>query len=280
MGEIIFTLLMLVLLQAVLGFDNLLYISLESKKAPEAEQKRVRKVGILIAIVLRIVLLFILVSIIDFFQEPFSFLTGKVEGFIKFAFNGHSLIVLAGGAFIIYTALKEIWHMMTIHDFEAVDIEASKAKGKKTANAVIVSIVIMNLVFSFDSILAAIGLTSDIENSTTAFIVMAIAIVISGLLMLFLADRISAFLAKNRMYEVLGLFILFIVGIMLITEGGHLAHLEIFGNEIVPMSKTTFYFVLFFLVIVDVVQSRYQKKLLAEKEHAAKAKNDNIDKAV
>lgn len=262
MAEVIFTLLMLVMLQAVLGFDNLLYISLESKKAPLEDQKRVRKVGILIAIVLRIVLLFVLVSVIDYFQEPFSFLTGEIEDVLKFAFNGHSLIVLAGGAFIIYTAIKEIWHMIStkdLHESAMVDISRNKS-----ASAVITSIVIMNLVFSFDSILAAIGLTNEIENSTTAFIVMAIAIVASGLLMLFMADRVSTFLAKNRMYEVLGLFILFIVGIMLVTEGGHLAHLKIFGNEIVPMSKTTFYFVIVVLVIVDIVQGRYQKKLIKE----------------
>jgi predicted tellurium resistance membrane protein TerC len=262
MLEYIFTLLMLVLLQAVLGFDNLLYISLESKKAPISDQKRVRKVGILIAIILRIVLLFVLVSIIDFFQEPFSFLTGGIGDVLHFAFNGHSIIVLAGGGFIIYTAIKEIWHMISLHDLSS-DVE-DNGKSKKTANAVVVSIVIMNLVFSFDSILAAIGLTSAIENSTIAFIIMAIAIIFSGLLMLLLADKISVFLAKNRMYEVLGLFILFIVGIMLITEGGHLAHLKIFGNEIVPMSKTTFYFVLGVLILVDLVQSRYQKKLIAE----------------
>ncbi|WP_298494634.1 tellurium resistance protein TerC [uncultured Algibacter sp.] len=262
MLENIFTLLMLVLLQAVLGFDNLLYISLESKKAPISDQKRVRKVGILIAIALRIVLLFVLVSIIDFFQEPFSFLTGGIEDVLKFAFNGHSLIVLAGGGFIIYTAIKEIWHMISIKDLD-YDVEGDSSR-KKSANAVVTSIVIMNLVFSFDSILAAIGLTNEIENSTTAFIIMAIAIVCSGLLMLILADRISVFLAKNRMYEVLGLFILFIVGIMLVTEGGHLAHLKIFGNEIVPMSKTTFYFVIVVLVIVDIVQGRYQKKLINE----------------
>ncbi|WP_452231426.1 TerC family protein [Lacinutrix sp. MEBiC02595] len=263
MAGIIFTLLMLIMLQAVLGFDNLLYISLESKKAPEAEQKRVRKVGILIAIVLRIVLLFVLVSIIDFFQEPFSFLTGGIENIVHFAFNGHSIIVLAGGAFIIYTAIKEIWHMISTSGLTVS--EMASGKSTKSANAVITSIVIMNLVFSFDSILAAIGLTSEIESSTTAFIVMAIAIVISGLLMLVMADKISTFLSKNRMYEVLGLFILFIVGIMLVTEGGHLAHLELFGNEIVPMSKTTFYFVLFILIVVDVVQGRYQKRLTAEK---------------
>jgi predicted tellurium resistance membrane protein TerC len=253
---------MLVLLQAVLGFDNLLYISLESKKAPEVDQKKVRKTGILIAIILRIVLLFVLVSIIDLFQDPFSFLTGGIKNIVKFAFNGHSIIVLLGGGFIIYTAIKEIWHMIAKIDFEqSSDGVSSRAK---SSNAVITSIVIMNLVFSFDSILAAIGLTSEIENATTAFIVMAIAIVISGLLMLFLADRISSFLAKNRMYEVLGLFILFIVGIMLVTEGGHLAHLELFGNEIIPMSKTTFYFVLAVLIIVDIVQGKYQKNLLAQ----------------
>ncbi len=268
MGQIIFTLLMLVLLQAVLGFDNLLYISLESKKAPESDQKRVRKTGILIAIVLRIVLLFVLVSIIDFFQDPFSWLSGGIDNMVEFKFNGHSLIVLAGGGFIIYTAIKEIWHMIGLNDLSH-DVEGN-GKKTKSANAVVVSIVIMNLVFSFDSILAAIGLTSEIKNSTTAFIVMAIAIVISGLLMLFLADKISAFLAKNRMYEVLGLFILLIVGIMLITEGGHLAHIKLFGNPVEPMSKTTFYFVILFLVITDIVQSRYQKKLLKEREYNAK----------
>ena len=263
MLENIFTLFMLIMLQAVLGFDNLLYISLESKKAPETDRKRVRKVGILIAIVLRIVLLFLLVSIIEYFQKPFSFLTGGFEDVIKFAFNGHSIIVLLGGGFIIYTAIKEIWHMIGTQNLE--QSAADQRKGTKSSKTVIFSIVLMNLVFSFDSILAAIGLTSAIESTTTAFIIMTIAIVISGLLMLFLADRISDFLAKNRMYEVLGLFILFIVGIMLITEGGHLAHLKLFGNEIVPMSKTTFYFVIAILVIVDVVQGKYQKKLLAKK---------------
>lgn len=264
----LFTLFMLIMLQAVLGFDNLLYISLESKKAPKDEQKRVRKMGILIAIVLRIVLLFVLISVIDFFQEPFSFMTGSIEGVTSFAFNGHSIIVLVGGGFIIYTAIKEIWHMISANDLMHEDL--SESKSKKSANGVIISIVIMNLVFSFDSILAAIGLTSEIENSTTAFIIMAIAIIGSGLLMLLLADKVSDFLNKNRMYEVLGLFILFIVGIMLLTEGGHLAHLEFFGNQIHPMSKTTFYFVIAVLVIVDIVQGRYQKKIIQQEQKELK----------
>ena len=269
MGDIftlgnLFTLLMLIMLQAVLGFDNLLYISLESKKAPEADQKRVRKLGILIAIVLRIVLLFVLVKVISFFQSPISWLTGGIEDITYFQFTGHSLIVLAGGGFILYTAIKEIFHMISgVHNQEMM---VKKDRKQKTANAAIVSIVIMNLVFSFDSILAAIGLTSDISKNSeiAAFVIMAIAIVGSGLLMLLLADKVSEFLNKNRMYEVLGLFILFIVGIMLLTEGAHLAHLSFFGNDIHPMSKTTFYFVIAVLIIVDMVQGRYQKKILAE----------------
>ena len=109
-------------------------------------------------------------------------------------------------------------------------------------------------------------ITGNLAPFIKSFEAMFMFVVVSGLLMLLLADKVATFLTKNRMYEVLGLFILFIVGIMLITEGGHLAHLKLFGNEIVPMSQTTFYFVIAILVVVDVVQGKYQKKLLAAKK--------------
>jgi len=241
------TLALLTLLQAVLGFDNLLYISLESKRAPADKQAMVRKVGIGLAVVLRIVLLFLLVSLIDYFKQPF--LTIDLVDILETEMNVHSLIVLLGGVFIIYTATKEIWHMMSLEDEEKEERKSS------SLTSVITWIVVMNLVFSFDSILSAMALTDS-------FIVMATAIVIGGILMIWLSDSVSTFLQKNRLYEVLGLFILFVVGIMLLTEGGHLAHMEIFGNPITPMSKTTFYFILFVLVLTDVVQARYQKKLM------------------
>ena len=242
------TLGMLTLLQMVLGLDNLLYISMESGQAPPSEQKRVRLLGIGIAIVLRIVLLFVLVSLIDLFQDPvFGF---HLESIVGGEFNIHSLIVLAGGVFIIYTSVKEIWHMMSFKEHNE-DQHNSK---HKSVTRIIISIIIMNLVFSFDSILSAIALTD-------VFWVMAVAIVIGGVMMIWLAGKVTAFLKKNRMYEVLGLFILFIVGIMLMSEGGHLAHMEFFGSEITPMSKGTFYFVIITLVIIDIVQGRYQKKI-------------------
>jgi len=259
----LFTLFMLVLLQAVLGFDNLLYISLESQKAPKEKQSYVRKMGVGLAIILRIVLLFVLVKLIAFFQEPF--LSMHSNSIVEFDFNGHSLIVLAGGVFIIYTAVKEIWHMMLMKEHEKTDTVK-----KKSVKSVIIWIVVMNLVFSFDSILSAMALTSNMDQ-TPQLILMTIAVVLGGLLMIVMADKVSDFLQKNKMYEVLGLFILFIVGIMLLSEGGHLAHIYLFGNPIEPMSKATFYFVIITLVIIDIVQGRYQKNLLAKKEMMDKA---------
>ena len=83
----------------------------------------------------------------------------------------------------------------------------------------------------------------------------------TGVMMIVLADRVADFLKKNRMYEVLGLFILLIVGVMLLSEGGHLAHIHLGGYPIEAMSKTTFYFSIGVLVLVDIAQARYQKKL-------------------
>jgi len=246
----LFTLVMLIFLQAVLGFDNLLYISLESKRAPISQQARVRRWGIGIAIVLRIVLLFILINIIQYFQNPIFDI--RIQGIITSSFNLHSMIVLIGGIIILYTATREILHMMNLENMEHDN------RKPKSVKKIITWIVSMNLVFSFDSILSAMALT-DI------FFIMALAIIISGILMIWLADRVSAFLQKNRMYEVLGLFILFVVGIMLLSEGGHMSHLHLFGYEITVMSKATFYFVIGILVITDIVQTRYQKKILKSK---------------
>jgi predicted tellurium resistance membrane protein TerC len=246
------TLAMLVLLQAVLGFDNLLYISLESKHAPVEKRQSVRAWGIGLAIGLRIVLLFALVSSKKFFEE--TSVCAFTSDYCSANINLHSLIVLAGGVFIMYTGMKEIWHMTRL---EHVGHGAGEGR-KKSIGAIIFWIVLMNIVFSFDSILSAMALTDVLW-------VMTLAIIISGVMMIYLSDHVSTFLERNRMYEVLGLFVLLIVGIMLVSEGGHLAHLNFFGEDVLPMTKTTFYFVLGVLVLIDIVQGRYQKKLLAEK---------------
>ena len=141
-------------------------------------------------------------------------------------------------------------------------LEEGSDRAAKPAIRVIAMIVSMNLIFSFDSILSALAITK-------VFMVLAAAIGISGLLMLMLADDVSTFIERNRKYEVLGLFILLIVGIVLLGEGGHEAHLKLFGFAVEPMAKPTFYFSVFVLIVIDLLQSRYQAKLAAiRSQHA------------
>lgn len=258
-------LLMLCFLQAVLGFDNLLYISIQSQRAPVAMQKSVRFWGIIIAVALRVILLFTMIQLIDALSEPFFVFAwpGILEGGVNFA----TIVFVVGGIFIMYTAFKEIGHMLSV---DHLDTDVANGRGM-SATRVIGLIVLMNLIFSFDSILSALAITD-------VFPILAIAIILSGLAMLVLADGVTKFLEKNRMYEVLGLFILLIVGVVLLGEAGpaaaHAVHddglqIKIMGYDLIPMSKTTFYFSVVVLVAVEAVQSGYSRKLAAER-HAAK----------
>jgi len=254
-------LLMLCFLQAVLGFDNLLYISIESQRAPVAQQKAVRFWGIIIAVTLRVVLLFVMIHLIDSLSAPFFVMNwvGVLEGGVNFS----TVVFILGGIFIMYTAVKEIAHMLSVDHLDH-DVEG---KAGKSGLQVVMMIIAMNLVFSFDSILSALAITD-------VFPILATAILISGAAMLSLADGVTVFLQKNRMYEVLGLFILLIVGVVLLGEAGqsaaHAMHddslaLKVFGFEIIPMSKSTFYFAVIVLFAVELLQSGYSRKLDAER---------------
>lgn len=238
----------LIFLQAVLGFDNLLYISIESQRAPADKRAMVRRAGILIAVALRVILLFVMIKLISSLTAPFFDI--KWHGVIEGSFNFSALVFLFGGAFIMYTAVKEISHLLSMEDI-GKDVDE---RDSKSAASVIAMIVFMNLIFSFDSILSALAITD-------VFVVLAIAIMVSGIAMLVLADTVSEFIQKNRKYEVLGLFILLIVGIVLLGEGGHVSHLHLFGYAVEPMAKSTFYFSIAVLVAVDIIQSGYQRKL-------------------
>jgi len=212
-------------------------------------------------VALRVVLLFVMIRLIDAMAEPFFVFnwTGILEGGINFA----TCVFILGGVFIIYTAVKEIGHMLSI---EQLGTDMGNKSGKSA-----VLIVMMNLIFSFDSVLSALAITK-------VFPILAIAILLSGLAMLVLADSVTLFLQKNRMYEVLGLFILLIVGVVLLGESGqaaaHAMHddtlaLRFFGHEVVPMSKSTFYFSVIVLFAVEIIQSGYSRKLNAERRATA-----------
>ena len=161
----------LIFLQAVLGFDNLLYISIESQRAPVEKRAMVRRAGILIAVALRVILLFVMMRLINVLTEPFFDINwvGVIEG----TFNFSAIIFLFGGVFIMYTAVKEISHLLSIEDLQPGVVK----RESKSAASVIGLIVFMNLIFSFDSILSALAITK-------VFAVLAIAIIFSGLAML------------------------------------------------------------------------------------------------
>ena len=248
------SLIMLVALEAVLGIDNLLYIAIESGRVDKSQRIRVQRFGILGAVIMRVVLLLLLVQLIQWFQKPFAVLAW--DGIVTAEINGHSLIAMVGGGFIVYTAVKEVWHMLA----GDLNVHADRA-APKSSRAAITAIILMNVVFSFDSVLTAIALTDNMA-------VMVISILLSGVVMLVLANRVAAFLKKNRAYEVLGLFILLLVGVMLLSEGGHLARLTLLGGEVHALNKTTFYFAVSVLIVVDLIQSQYQKRLQRmEKAH-------------
>ncbi|MCH9752607.1 MAG: tellurium resistance protein TerC [Alphaproteobacteria bacterium] len=307
----LFTLLMLLLLQAVLGFDNLLYISIESQRVGPEKAPMVRRWGIGLAVVLRIVLLVVIVNLFSLLAEPL-FIIG-LKGFLEGEFTLQAMVTLAGGGFIIYTAIKEIHHLLAVDHIEHTEGSASKS-----VTQAIVMIVAMNLVFSFDSILSAMAIANvevanvvnasgEVMNTFTGSVVqcksdlianpiagavgcepgkdyqvwiMAIAILSSGVVMILLADYVADFLKRNRMYEVLGLFILFLVGVLLVTEGAHLAHLKMFGFPIDAMSKSSFYLVVGVLVITDIISTNYQKRLWAQREAELRSAGNKADDAI
>ena len=275
--ESMMTLGMLIMLQAVLGFDNLLYIAIESSKVKDpAQAKRVRQWGIGLAMVFRVVLLVLIVAAFGALAKPmFSIHLSKVfEG----SFTLQSLVTLLGGGFIIYTAIKEISHMLTVDHIE----HSEGSKGMSFGKAIAL-IVMMNLVFSFDSILSAMAIASESTIVDGQKIVeyqvgiMAVAIIVSGIAMMLMADTVTVFLKKNRMYEVMGLFILFLVGVLLVTEGAHLAHMKIFGHAIDAMSKSSFYLVIFVLIITDIISIKYQRRLWAQKEAEIMSRNSDVE---
>jgi predicted tellurium resistance membrane protein TerC len=272
-----FTLLMLLLLQAVLGFDNLLYISIESKRTGE-NAPMVRRWGIGLAMLFRVVLLVIIVSLFGYLAEPlFAIAIPRV---IDGEFTLQALVTLAGGAFIIYTAIKEITHLLTIDE-----VGAHGKTGKKSVTQAIMMIVAMNLVFSFDSILSAMAIANvketvdGVTETRYQVTIMTVAIIASGIAMMLMADYVAEFLKKNRMYEVLGLFILFLVGVLLVTEGAHLAHMHIFTFPIEAMSKSSFYLVVGVLVITDIISTNYQKRLWAQRERELSSRQAGVTPA-
>ncbi|MEO1920351.1 MAG: TerC family protein [Sphingomonadaceae bacterium] len=214
-------LLTLIALEVVLGIDNLIFIAILSNKLPEHQQQKARRIGLSLALIMRIALLMVIGWLVTLKTPIFDLgITGPlVEGTDKpsfeTAFSGRDLILLVGGLFLLWKATKEIHHSMEPEDNsgDLLDKTPGKAKAvQATFAAVIAQIIAIDLVFSVDSILTAVGMTDQIP-------IMVTAVVITVGIMLVAADPLSNFIEKNPTLVMLALAFLVMIGLVLIADG-------------------------------------------------------------
>jgi predicted tellurium resistance membrane protein TerC len=194
-------LLTLVVMEVVLGVDNLVFVALVSNKLPEERRKQGRTIGLGLALILRLVLLSTLVIIVGL-TKPILTLYGH-------AFSWRDLILLAGGLFLVWKATREIHHNVDPHPAEEVSTPARAGMGFASA---IVQILLLDLVFSIDSILTAVGMTDQLP-------IMATAVIVAVILMMIASGPIAAFIHRNPTIVMLALGFLLMIGMALIAEG-------------------------------------------------------------
>ena len=229
------SLLTLTFLEIILGVDNIIFISIVSNKLPEAQQKRARLIGLLLAMGFRVMLLLTITWIIRLVDPVITIGFVKDENGQPFGLSWKDIILLAGGIFLIIKSTLEIHHKLE----RSIKTEAAPKYSK--LSAVIMQIVLVDAVFSFDSILTAIGLVENV-------IVMIIAVVISIIIMMIFAGAISNFINKHPTLQMLALSFLIVIGIMLIAEGFH-QHI----------SKSYIYTAIAFSLVVEILNMRLRR---------------------
>lgn len=237
----------LTFLEIVLGVDNIIFISITADRLDEKDQSKAINIGLILAMLLRIVLLFGITWLIAFNNPLFHLDFLGIHG----GFSGQSLILIGGGIFLLYKSVTEIHHKLEGHGGDG-----SSNKKKLSLTNAILQLTIINIVFSFDSILTAVGMTNGVEG---ALIVMIVAVVISVLIMMLFAKPVTKFVNQHPTIQMLGLSFLLLIGFMLIIEGAHLAHFTIGGNEIGAVPKGYLYFAIAFSLVVEFLNMRLRK---------------------
>lgn len=246
-AENLVSLLTLTFLEIVLGIDNIIFISIAANKLAAGDQPKARNLGLILAMIFRVALLFG-ISMLIALSKPFMHYE---SGWLEAAFTGQSIILIIGGLFLLYKATSEIHHKLEGHS-EAEE-EGSASKGKASISGVVTQIAIINIVFSIDSILTAVGLTQNIT-------VMIVAVVLSVLIMMFFAGPVGKFVNEHPSIQMLGLAFLIMIGFMLIAEGAHLAEIVIFDNAIGAVPKGYLYFAIAFSLLVEFLNMRLRKR--------------------
>lgn len=234
--EIIISLLTLLSLEVILGIDNVIFISILANKLPENQQKKARRYGLILAMVLRLGLLGLVTLIMKLNNNLFTLFNQGI--------SAKDLILILGGLFLLYKSSTEIYHKM-----EGEQGNQTKNIKASTFGQVILQILIMDMVFSIDSIITAIGMVKEVW-------IMYVAVIVSVLIMLVAAEPISNFVNKHPAFKMLALSFLLLIGFALISEG--------FGIEI---PKGYIYFSMAFSLLVSIFQMRMNRNIIPVVTH-------------
>lgn len=224
-------LLTLTFLEIVLGIDNIIFISIVTGKLPLEQQPKARNVGLTLALIFRIGLLLGITWIIGFTEPLFSI--------FELDISGRDLILMAGGLFLLAKSTSEIHHKIEGQEMSHGD---TSAKATQSFAKIITQIILLDMVFSFDSILTAVGLTQQV-------LIMIIAVIISIGVMMVFAGKISDFINKHPTLQILALSFLILIGFMLVIEGFHF-----------HVPKGYIYFAVAFSLLVEILNMRLRKK--------------------
>lgn len=229
MIELLIPLFSLIALEVILGIDNIIFISILADKLPESQRNKLRYWGIGLAMIMRLCLLAFITWILKLDQALFEL--------FEISFSGKGLILLMGGLFLIYKSTKEIYHKTEVVNEVNVVSPTSQNFGK-----LLLEVIILDLVFSIDSIITAVGMVQEIW-------IMYTAVIITVAIMLLASKPISDFIRKHPSFKILALCFLMMIGVSLIAEG---LHFEI--------PKGYIYFSMAFAFLVDVIQMKTAKK--------------------
>jgi len=225
-----------VLLEVVLGLDNIIFILIVAARLPVHQQKKARRLGLILAMVMRLALLGIISLILKLEGDLFTVFSKGI--------SGRDLILIAGGLFLIYKSVAEIHHKM-----EGEEGDTSKKIKANSFSAVLVQILILDLVFSVDSIITAVGMVDELW-------IMYAAVIITVSIMLFASEPISRFVNNHPAFKMLALSFLLLIGVSLIGEG-----LDF------HIPKGYIYFSMGFALLVDILQMRMKKPSAPVKTH-------------
>ncbi len=228
LAEYLVPLLSLIALEVILGIDNIIFISILADKLPESQRNKLRYWGIGLAMIMRLLLLGVITWILRLDKTLFTVLETEI--------TGKGLILLFGGLFLIYKSTKEIYEKTESHKLETPTIPKNNTFMKS-----LVEVIILDLVFSVDSIITAVGMVQELW-------IMYTAVIVTVVIMLFASKPISSFISKHPSFKVLALCFLMMIGVSLIAEGLQF-----------KIPKGYIYFSMAFAFLVDIVQMKTVK---------------------